>query len=155
MQEGVMSERTELEVLNHLLEVCRDSQHGFKYAAQHVGNVAVRDLFAMLSAERARFADDLAPHVHRLGGQATSDGTTAAALHRGWMNVRSSVSRHHDEAVLDEAERGERLALHAYEEALQGMLPPTARDLIERQQAAIRAALERIVSLANAPDAGV
>jgi uncharacterized protein (TIGR02284 family) len=62
------------------------------------------------------------------------------------------VSRHHDEAVLGEADRGERVALHGYQEALDGMLPPTVRDLVERQHAAIRAALERIVALDNARD---
>jgi uncharacterized protein (TIGR02284 family) len=147
-----MSERTELGVLNHLLEICRDSEHGFKSAAEHVTDVTIRDLFAALAAERARFGDELVPHVHRLGGQAASEGTTAGALHRGWMNVRSAVSRQHDGAVLGEAERGERAALHGYQEALDGMLPPTVRDLVERQHAAIRDALERIVALDKARD---
>ncbi len=150
-----MSERTELGVLNHLLEICRDSEHGFKYAAQHLTDATIGDLFVSLSAERARFAEELVPHVHRLGGQASSEGTTAGALHRGWMNVRSAVSRYHDGAVLGEAERGERVALHAYQEALDGMLPPTVRDLVERQHAAVRNAHERLVALGIARGASV
>jgi uncharacterized protein (TIGR02284 family) len=154
-KEVVMSERTELEVLNHLLEICRDSEHGFKAAAQRVTDSTIRDLFRGLAAERARFAQELAPHVHRLGGQAATDGTAAGALHRSWINVRSAVSRHHDEAVLDEAERGERAAAYAYREALAGMLPPAARDVIEKQYAAIAEAQARIGALVMARTVGV
>jgi uncharacterized protein (TIGR02284 family) len=154
-QEDVMGERTELEVLNHLLEICRDSEHGFNAAAQRVTDSTIRDLFRAFAAERAQFADELVPHVYRLGGQGLTDGTTAGALHRGWINVKSAVWRHHDEAVLDEAERGERMAAHAYREALAGMVPPSARDLIERQYAAIDAAHVRIMAVAMARTVGV
>jgi hypothetical protein len=43
-----------------------------------------------------------------------------------------------------EAERGEHAALNAYEEALNGMLPPTVTDLVEAQRDAIQDANERI-----------
>jgi uncharacterized protein (TIGR02284 family) len=150
-----MSERTELGVLNHLLEICRDGEHGFTSAAEHVKDPAVKRVFTVLATQRAQFAEQLAPHVHRLGGQATSDGSTGGALHRGWMNVKGAVSRHHDEAVLGEAERGERVAMHAYQEALDGMLPPTVRDLVEQQLAAVRDAHADLVALAHPLELGV
>jgi uncharacterized protein (TIGR02284 family) len=142
-----MAERTELNVLNHLLETCRDAEHGFRTAAGHVTDPELRDLFSTLADERSRFATELEPHVHRLGGQGTTDGTTTAALHRRWMNLKGAVSPHHDEAVLGEAERGERFALHAYKEALEGMLPPTVSDVVERQYVSVRAAHARLAAL--------
>jgi uncharacterized protein (TIGR02284 family) len=63
------------------------------------------------------------------------------------MNVRSARSRHHDEALLGEAKRGERVAMHTYQEAMDGMLPPTVRDLIERQHGAIRKTYEHLTAL--------
>ena len=51
---------------------------------------------------------------------------------------------HHDHAIVTEAERGEHAALDAYEDALSGMLPPTATGLIEVQQQAMQNAVERI-----------
>jgi uncharacterized protein (TIGR02284 family) len=149
-----MPERTELSVLDHLLATCRDGEHGLQFAADHATDPAVKALFASLAEERRRFADELTPHVHRLGGQGTSAGTKAGAIHRGWMNLRETVTRHHDEVLLAEAERGERGAMHAYEEALHGMLPPTASDLIERQHATIREAHTRIASLINTRELG-
>jgi uncharacterized protein (TIGR02284 family) len=143
-----MAERTELNVLNHLLETCRDGEHGFQFASEQAGDQYVKDMFATLGAERGRFAEELTPHVHRLGGQANTAGTTAGVVHRGWMGLKGAVSRHHDEALLAEAERGEHAAIHAYEEALQGLLPPTVSDLVERQLASIRGALRVIADAA-------
>ena len=142
-----MAEHFELGVLNHLLETCRDGELGFRFAAQLATDAEVKDLFTTLVQERRAFVEELAPHVHRLGGQANTAGSRAGAIHRGWMNLKGTVSRHHDEALLWEAERGERAAMHAYQEALEGMLPPTVSDLVERQHQAIRAAHARIVSL--------
>jgi uncharacterized protein (TIGR02284 family) len=65
------------------------------------------------------------------------------------MNVKGLVSGpgHHDHAIVAEAERGEQVALDAYEEALNGMLPPTATGLVEEQRAAMQKANERIRSI--------
>jgi uncharacterized protein (TIGR02284 family) len=149
-REGIMAERSELGVLNHLLETCRDGERGFRFAVAHATEPDVKSLFTALAEERARFAEELAPHVRRLGGQASGAGTAAGAIHRGWMNLRDAMSRHHDDALLGEAERGERAAIHTYREALQGMLPPTVSDIVERQHAAIRGAHGRIVAFDSA-----
>src|SRR5687767_3675233 len=145
--EEVMAERTELDMLNHLLETCRDGEHGFRFAAVHVSDPEISDLFIELAEERGRFAEELIPHVHRLGGQATTDGTTTGVIHRGWMSLKGAVSRHTDEALLAEAERGERAALHAFDQARRGILPPTVLDVVERQHAAITKQYARIVAL--------
>jgi uncharacterized protein (TIGR02284 family) len=138
-----MAERTEREVLQHLVEICKDGEHGFRTAAEHVGAPVLKTLFADLSAQRRQFAGELAPHLQRLGGLA-DDGTNAGTLHRGWMTLRGFVPGAHDRAIVIEAERGEHAALHAYGEALSGMLPPTVIDLVEEQRDAIRTANERI-----------
>lgn len=150
-----MAERTELGVLNHLLETCRDGERGFNYAAQHATDPEVRELFTSLAEQRSRFAGELAPHVHRLGGQANSVGSTAGALHRGLMNLKDALSSRPDDMLLGEAERGERAAIAAYAEALRGMLPPTVSDIIERQHAAVRAAYDRLHEVDNARKLGV
>jgi uncharacterized protein (TIGR02284 family) len=150
-----MAEPTELDVLNHLLETCRDGEHGFRFAAVHVRDQEMSDLFIELAEERGRFSEELVPHVHRLGGQAATAGTTSGAIHRGWMSLKGSVSRHTDQVVLAEAERGERTAIHAYQEALAGMLPPTVSDIVERHLAAIRSAHARLLVLDKGATSGV
>jgi uncharacterized protein (TIGR02284 family) len=123
-----MAERTEREVLHHLIDICKDGERGFR---------------ADLAAQRKQFAAELGPHLQRLGGLADG-GTNAGTLHRGWMVLRGIVPGDHDHAIVTEAERGEHAALNAYKDALNGMLPPTVIDLVEEQRDAIRAANERI-----------
>jgi uncharacterized protein (TIGR02284 family) len=142
-----MAERTEREVLHHLIETCRNGERGFRAAADYVHDPALKSLFMTLAEERQRFAADLVPHLQRLGGRADDEGTSAGALHRGWMNVKGHVPGHHDHTIVIEAERGEHAALGAYEDALKGMLPPTVTSLIEAQCEAVRKANERLRAL--------
>lgn len=142
-----MAERTEREVLHYLIEVCEDGERGFRAAADCVSKPGLKALFAELAAERARFASDLVPHLQRLGGRTDLGGSTAATLHRGWIGLKGLVPGHHDHAIVTEAERGEQAALDAYEEALNGMLPPTVTSLVEQQREAMQKANERIRSI--------
>lgn len=139
-----MAERTEREALHHLIEICRDAERGFRTAAEVVSEPKLKALFRELAGERARFAADLLPHLRRLGGTADWEGTSAGALHRGWINFKAHVPGHQDHTIVAEAERGEHAALDAYDEALTGMLPPTVTDLIEAQREAMHDAFERI-----------
>jgi uncharacterized protein (TIGR02284 family) len=133
-----MTEHDERWVLNRLIAICRDAERGFRYASNHVRNPAVKSFFLEIANQRERFVSDILPHAQRLGGATESDGSFAGALHRGWMAIKDAVGGHDDAVIIREAERGERIALGEYEEALDGMLPPTARELIERQCAEVR-----------------
>ena len=142
-----MAEHTERWTLNRLIATCRDGERGFRYAANHVRNPSVKALFLEIASHRERSAADILPHAQRLGGANESDGSLAGALHRGWMTLKDAVGPHEDAAIIREADRGERSALAAYEDALDGMLPPATRDLIERQCAEVRHSQNRVHAL--------
>jgi len=139
-----MAERSEREVLHHLIEICRDGERGFRAAADHVGQPALKSLFTELATQRKSFADQLLPHLQRLGRGPDDEGTTAGALHRQWMVLKGLVPGRHDHHIVSEAERGEHAALDAYDDALNGMLPPTVTDVIEAQRDALKEANDRI-----------
>ncbi|MGE0593586.1 MAG: PA2169 family four-helix-bundle protein [Vicinamibacterales bacterium] len=141
-----MDTRTEREMLNRLIEICKDGERGFHTAAQHVGDGTLKALLLELSTQRAAFAAELVPHAQRLGGAETSDGTSAGALHRSWMNLKGMLTGHQDDTVLGEAVRGEEAALAAYKDALASVLPPTVTDLVERQYAAVKDAAARVAA---------
>jgi uncharacterized protein (TIGR02284 family) len=142
-----MAQQTERSVLNHLIETCRDGERGFLSASSHVENPKLKALFSQMATQRARIAADLTPHAQRLGGDAASDGTSAAALHRRWIDIKSLLKRHDDNAILVEVERGDSITLHAFQEALEGMLPPDSRDVVERLYGELREAHGTIASL--------
>ncbi len=119
-----MAEHTERWALNRLIAACRDGERGFRYAANHVRDSTVKRLFLEIASDREQFAAEILLHAQRLGGATEADGSLAGALHRGWMTLKDAVGAHDDAAIIREAERGERSALAAYEDALDGMLPP-------------------------------
>jgi uncharacterized protein (TIGR02284 family) len=149
-----MAPHTERWTLNHLIQTCRDGERGFRYAANHATNPVVKALFLEIATQRQQFAEALLPHAHRLGGETEADGSVAGALHRGWMTVRDTVAPHDDGAMIREAERGERAALAAYEEALESMLPPEARELIESQRAQVQHTYRRLNGLLTGDPVG-
>ena len=139
-----MAEYTEREALHHLIEICKDGERGYRAAAEHATDPKLKAMLSELADERRSFAEQLTPHLYRLGGIADG-GSNAAALHRGWMTVRGWMPGH-DHQIIAEAERGDQVALNAYEEILGGMLPPTVSELVETQRERIREASERVRS---------
>ena len=144
-----MAERTERAVLNHLIETCRDAERGLRLAADEVKSNELKRLFLRLAEQRQAFANELLPHAQRLGGASVSDGTAAAALHRAWIQVKARLASDADQAVLEEAARGERYAMHAYDDAVTEMIPPDVRDLVEGQDLGVRVARRMVSGLAN------
>jgi uncharacterized protein (TIGR02284 family) len=67
------------------------------------------------------------------GGKAEDSGSVAGAVHRGWVSVRDALSGTSDQAILDECERGEDVALSRYRKAMKREeLPAAVRQVVER-----------------------
>src|SRR5919198_4538364 len=147
MKGTVMTDRSERAVLNHLIETCKDAERGFRHVAGHVTDPEMKTLFLDIASQRARFVADLLPHAQRLGGADAHDGTAVGALHRTWIDLRSAIFRGDPVAVVHEAERGEHFSRGVYEDALESLLPPTARELVEAQYAELRQTANRLREL--------
>ena len=139
-----MAEPTERVVLNRLIERCRDAERGFRLAAAEAEDPDLRQRLERLANERHRFAEQLLPHAYRLGGESTGHGSRLAALHRGWMLLRSDLAVTHDRALLEEAARGERFAAAAYDQAAHALMMPDARELVATQEVSVRATRDEL-----------
>ena len=134
-----MTQLAERTAVNDLIETCTDAARGFRSAAAHVHDERLKAFFERTADERERFAAELLPQAQRLGGDAPADGTRAAALHRGWIDLKSRITRHDDRAILTEVTRGDCITLNVFKGAIEGMLPPDVRELVEEQYVAIAA----------------
>jgi uncharacterized protein (TIGR02284 family) len=141
-----------ISTLNGLIETCKDGQEGFQTAAEGVERSDLKTLFYEFSQQRAEFAGVLQELVRSLGGDPEHSGSTAGALHRGWIDIKSAVTGRDDDAILNECERGEDSAKDAYREAMEMKLPANIADVISQQSQAILAAHNRIKSLRDAQD---
>ena len=127
-----MIDHSEHAVLNHLIETCRDGERGFRLAAEKVTDPGLKELFTALSVQRSTFASELVPHAQRLGGDPAGDGSAIGSLHRGLMALEQAL-RPDDHLIVNEVDRGDRATLRIYFDAINGMLAPDTRDLVQRQ----------------------
>jgi uncharacterized protein (TIGR02284 family) len=133
--------------LNRLIRTCIDGQNGFESAAQNVGDLNLKRLFESYAQQRTEFATELQQELRLVGEEPTDRGHATAALHRGVMEVKAAVSGGDEGAIISECERGEDLAVEAYESALGASLPNELRSLVERQFLRIKEAHDQIRSL--------
>ena len=130
--------------LNHLVEVCRNGENGFRKAALASKDSHLRGVLAEYASQREQFAAQLRYQVSRQGGRPEDNGTIAGAVHRTWMDLRSAVSSDSERALIRECERGERFALASYKLALQAELDADAAALVEDQRAQIELAYRQL-----------
>ena len=136
--------------LNGLIETCKDGQNGFKEAAEGVERSDLKSLFYEFSQQRSQFAGELQQLVQSLGGDPENSGSVAAALHRGWINIKSVVTGKDEGAILNECERGEDSAKKAYKGALETALPANVMEIVQRQYVAVQSAHDRVKALRDA-----
>jgi len=137
-----------ISTINNLIETLKDGEKGFKEAAGAVKDPQLKSLFHEYSQQRHRFASELQTQAKSLGElNPEKSSSTAGAMHRAWINLKSAVTSGDDKAILSECERGEDSAVHEYEEAMQDGLSGSARDLVSRQFSEIKSAHDRVKHL--------
>ena len=132
--------------LNELIETLKDGKDGFQTAAADVKDAKVKAIFLEFSQQRSNLAGELQAEVRRLGGEAEKTGSAAAAVHRGWINLKSTLGGG-EKAILNEAERGEDVAVKSYEKAMQANLSPEVAGVVRRQFDQVKKAHDRIRDL--------
>jgi uncharacterized protein (TIGR02284 family) len=134
-----------IDILEDLIETCRDGENGFKQAAEKINDPEIRSFFLAQSTERAEFARELEAEVQRLGkGEPKRSGSTAGALHRSWMGLKEALGGG-PKTILESAEKGEDSARDAYQKALTDEnLPPSVRPIVQRQAESVRLAHDRV-----------
>ena len=136
-----------IDIIQNLIETCRDGQNGFRDAADHIKDSSIREMFNRHSLERAQFAGELEQVVQRLGkSDPDRSGSVSAAFHRAWIDFKANVGMG-DDGVVAAAETGEDAAKKAYEEALRSDLPGDVRDIVERQAQSVFAAHDQVRNL--------
>lgn len=139
-----------VDVLNDLLENARDGEYGFRTCAEQVETAQAKQLFASRAEGCRQAADELMQLVRAYGGEPASGGTTAGALHRGWVQVKGSVGADSELSILESCERGEDAAVARYRKALKQSLPADVRATVQRQADGAQRNHDQIRDLRNA-----
>ncbi|MDF7811443.1 PA2169 family four-helix-bundle protein [Hymenobacter sp. YC55] len=133
---------------NDLVEINKTAAKGYQEAAEGASSGELKANLSKFSQQRAQFASELTQHAQQFGINPEEGNTieglaadAAAAVHRGWINIKSAITGQDDAAILGECETGDATALQAYETALKSAeLPAEARSVIQQQHGEILSA---------------
>ncbi|WP_020569119.1 ferritin-like domain-containing protein [Neolewinella persica] len=144
------SSNNQISTLNNLITTLYDGENGYKEAAEEVDSTTLAARFRQLAQQRYDFGHEIKPLIKQFGGEVNKGGSTAANLHRVWMDLKSAVSGNDEEAILNECIRGEESAVKAYAEALEGnTLTGPARDVVSRQMDIITSSVADLRKMAK------
>lgn len=141
-------------VLNEVLETLEDGRKGFAQGADKLTDSdrpEVAATFRTMSQQRADFAEELRSAAGVLRDEVDSDGTTTAALHRGWMSLKDALTGDDPDGVVSAAVTGEKHAISEYDDALEEDLPDDLRGILVRQREAVEQSRARLEALADSP----
>ena len=148
-----MDQKDAIDVLEHLIERCRDGHNGFREAAEKVKAADLKAFFNEVSLERGRFAEELQNELVRLGKpDKRVSGSTEGALHRAWIDTKVALGGG-DHTVLDWLEHGEDVAKDAYQKAITSDLPENIAPIVRRQASSVQQVHDRVRSLRDATKA--
>lgn len=137
--------------LNSLIEISRDGQKGFQEASDKIESPQIREFYSKQSMVRAQFVGELQPQVRSFGGEPEKTGSIAAAVHRGWIDLTSTLGGG-DHAILIATETGEDYAVGEYKKALDENLPAPLRKIVERQFQSVTRAHDKVKGMRDRLD---
>lgn len=136
-----------LDVLQELIETCRDGETGYAHAASIVADPELKSYFTEKSQERHRFLVELQELAQRSGEPRPDlSGSVAGTLHRAWFEAKVDMGLG-DQSVLNSVETGEDAAKRAYQKALSSALNEQVRTAIQRQADSVFSAHDHVRDL--------
>jgi uncharacterized protein (TIGR02284 family) len=132
--------------LNGLISILEDGKLGYTNAAEHVENPAIKTEFLDYARERALFIVELQDEINKLGKSTdTSGGGPLGALHRTWIDIKSSFTGGDTEAIINACITGEEAAIEKYKMALEkNELDGSQVSIVSKQLNNIQSTLDRI-----------
>ncbi len=144
-----MNTKEVISTLNDLIETSKDGEEGFRTCADGVEGAQLKAILNEAAQRCAQGVAELKAKVRALGGDPEKSGSMSGSLHRGWVNIKSTITGMDEAAVLAECERGEDVAKRTYEAALKKELPPDVRTIVERQYQGLLQNHDRVRDLRN------
>jgi uncharacterized protein (TIGR02284 family) len=134
--------------LQALLEKNYDAEKGFTTAMKDAKNERLKAFLKQQATQHARFATELDREIRNMNEKPIESGSTTGALHRGWIDIKSTFSANDDEAVLEECLRGEKASLKEYEEKItENRFPTNIASVLNNQLSEIRTTVSQVKKL--------
>ena len=134
--------------LEEILEKNRDAEKGYRKAAENADTAGLKSYFLRKATDRVSFIGSLKSEMIASYDDIDDTGSFSGTIHRTWMDVKAFFSADNDEAMLEEAIKGDKAAIEEYEEVLQDTaLPLSIANLLRDQLFKIRTDLNTVKRL--------
>lgn len=134
--------------LNNLLEKNYDTEKAYKFAAENAKAPELKSFFNERAQERYGFGHELKSEIRNFGETPETGSSVKGDLQRSWMNLKTNLSSHKDEAILEEMVRGEKEAVEEYNDIMNNReIPASTTNILMKQRNAITEALNRVKSM--------
>ena len=131
--------------LNELLEKNYDAEAGYQLAKEKVNDSRMKNFFDTQQQERYNFGHELKTEMKTWGQEPDKGTSIKGDLHRGWMNIKSTFTSDNEEAMLEEAIRGEKTAVEEYNEIINDTtLPPSTKNILINHRDRIQKTLNTV-----------
>ncbi len=109
-----MASDTIFRQLDHLVNVNKESEAGYRAAADKVRNTELQTLFMGYADQHHHFAAELEQELERMGGRLSDSGMTTGVFNRSWMDIKAALSGHSAISLLKSCADAEESAESAY-----------------------------------------
>lgn len=138
-------------LLNELVETLKEGQRGYAEAMTDVDDTDLKDTFKQFAVQRSGYINEIEDQMFKLDLKPDESTSVTSKVHRAFINLKGLVTGKDRESILNECERGEDVAVKAYQAALKAEgLPSALQSVIEKQYQGIQTATSTIKSLKSA-----
>jgi uncharacterized protein (TIGR02284 family) len=122
------------DVLNSLIIINNDRIAGYQTAIEETEDADLKTLFSQFIQTSQACRSELVAEVNRIGGKPNEGTRLDGKIYRSWMEFKSMVTGKDRKAILSSCEKGEDVALNAYEKALKDKdLPSSLTSVVTAQ----------------------
>ena len=137
-----------IEVLNGLIEINHDRVNGYEKAIEETKDLDsdLKAIFRSMANDSSKYASELSSVVIGLGATPADGTTNSGKIYRVWMDIKTTLTGHDRQSVLELCEFGEDAAQKAYKDAMASDAEMSAdnRKLIAEQQSKLKTAHDLI-----------
>ncbi len=142
------------DTLNELIRINFDRVFGYEKAASEVEDhdIDLKAMFNGFANVSRQYIAHWQQQVRAMGQEPAEDSTVRGKVYRVWMDMKSTITGHDRESILNSCVFGEKAAIDAYEDALstETHLPDEHRVEIASQKAELQAAHRAMEMYAHA-----
>ncbi|AXO80906.1 PA2169 family four-helix-bundle protein [Olleya aquimaris] len=134
--------------LQDLLQKNYDAEAGYKQVMTKTDNEPLKNWLQQKALQRNTFATELDYQIRKHNAEPKASGTIKGDLHRGWINIKSTLSADTDEALMEECIRGEKASIKEYEDQLENFNADTEiQTIVQSQLTTVKSALNTVKRL--------